>query len=101
MLQNKIEDALVHKFIAKITLIENTPPIYGIFTGRIKVLNEITNDSVSSTYRYYLKEVNMDEYAEKKDINKAVKSVLTIMHNDISDIEISVSMDISNKKRYI
>ncbi|MGZ5242493.1 MAG: hypothetical protein ACXWDO_02025 [Bacteroidia bacterium] len=101
MLQNKIEDALINKFIAKIILIDNKKPVFGIFTGRIKVLNQVTDTGVNSTFRYYFKEVDMDEYAENKDINKAMKSVMTLMHDQIEDIEVSVSMGFSNKRRYI
>src|SRR5688500_6749091 len=101
MLQTKIEEAFVHKYIAKIVLSENTDPVYGVFTGRIKVLSHIAEDSVTSAYKYYFKEIDIAEYAEKKDIYKAMRSVLVIMQDQIADIEESVSVGFSNKKHLI
>ena len=97
MLHKKIEEAIVHKFIAKIILSSQENPVYGVFTGCIKVLNNIDNDNVNATYRYYLKEINLDEYSQKKDIYKATKSVLTLMHDQITDIEESVTTGFSRK----
>ena len=98
MLYNKIEEAFVHKYIAKLVLSENDSPVYGVFTGRIKVLNHVEDSNVTSTYKYYFKEIDINEYAEKKDVYKAMKSVITIMQDQIADVEESISVGFSNRK---
>lgn len=101
MLQTKIEEAIAHKYIAKIIFSGQAEAIYGVFTGRIKVLSNITENQVTSTYRYYLKEIDLEDYKLKKDVNKSLKSLRTIMHDQIVDIEQSMSSTYPNSRGYL
>mgnify|MGYP001627285005 CR=1 FL=1 len=99
MLTQKIEEALVHKYIAKITLTANTGPVYGVFTGKIKVMDHVEeNNDVRTSYKYYFKEIDLERYLENKDVYRAMKSVLVIMQNQLTDVQESISVGFSNTR---
>jgi hypothetical protein len=98
MLQQKIEEAFVKKYISKIKLAEKEDPVYGIFTGRINVISSVSeNNDTSYSYRYYFKQVDMVKYSTDKDLYKAMQDVFVIMQDQIADIDHAHTTGFSGK----